>query len=339
MIAVLVGYKNTDVTNYYIETIGEALKRLGYDVEGIISSNEIEQYPRKALYVVINLSTALNLLLKRRTNYIYWVQGVEAEESFVRNHSNIRLKIMKLMETFFIKQAKFVVFVSKELQKHYEQQCKMSFDTKAYCMPCFNTSINIGTFTDIDQKEVTFCYIGSLDPWQQFPETVSLFYEMSQKSKYNMKLLVLTRDQKKAEKILKNYPKLSYELDFVPNEKLNERLKDVHFGFVIRNDDIINRVATPTKLSTYIANGVIPIYSTSLKDFHEKYQNEKYVVAADNGWEQKVNEIISSYDLSEIKRCYTQIFEDYYGREKHIVNLCSKIGKSMATKGKKEGKI
>lgn len=48
---------------------------------------------------------------------------------------------------------------------------------------------------------------------------------------------------------------------------MSEALADVKFGFVLRNDVPVNRVATPTKLSSYLSAGVIPVFSKYLKDF------------------------------------------------------------------------
>lgn len=51
---------------------------------------------------------------------------------------------------------------------------------------------------------------------------------------------------------------------------MTDTLRDVKFGFVLRDDIAVNNVATPTKLSSYLSAGVIPIYSSALKDFYEK---------------------------------------------------------------------
>lgn len=48
-------------------------------------------------------------------------------------------------------------------------------------------------------------------------------------------------------------------LSFCPREQLDQKYKQADFGFVLRSDSPVNRVACPTKLMEYMAFGVIPI--------------------------------------------------------------------------------
>lgn len=50
---------------------------------------------------------------------------------------------------------------------------------------------------------------------------------------------------------------------------MKQEMKKAKFVFCIREDIAGNHVATPTKLSSYVCNGVFPVYSSCMKAFHK----------------------------------------------------------------------
>lgn len=86
----------------------------------------------------------------------------------------------------------------------------------------------------------------------------------------DVELRVFTFSVDQANKLLEERGIKNYSVTSVPPDQMTEALRDVKFGFVLRDDIAVNNVATPTKLSSYLSAGVIPVYSTALKDFHEK---------------------------------------------------------------------
>ena len=111
-------------------------------------------------------------------------------------------------------------------------------------------------------------------------------------------------------------------------------MKRAKFGFCLREDDKVNRVATPTKLSNYVASGVIPIYSKYLEDFEKIAKNSSYCIPIDNE-EINIEEIIKfcrkEIDEGEIYKDFKGCFGTYYSKVYHLENL-EKILVSMLQK-------
>lgn len=113
--------------------------------------------------------------------------------------------------------------------------------------------------------------------------------------------------------------------DSVPKDDVKKELSSVNYGFIIREDSIVNRVATPTKISSYMSAGVIPIFSTCLKDFSVLAQNLKYAKAVENLDEKGVADVIcyikKPIEKEDVKEEYKKLFDSYYGKHTHCANL------------------
>ena len=324
--------ENNLVTDWYMEMLGEALQEIGEDIVYVDKIDKVLKYPKTSIIVVARILDALTLNLKGYKRNIMWFQGVEPEESLMRNNSKIRFWILSKIEKIVLKKAKFSLFVSNEMANHYKTKYKIDLDKKKYyCMPCQNTGIHKFAFQQPDKyKDNVFAYIGSLAVWQKFEETVECYVKCEKIGLPNTKLVVYTSEGEKAEKILQDKGVRNYIVDFVPNEKLHEKLKNVKYGFIIRDDNIVNRVATPTKISTYLSCGLIPIYSDVLKDFSHIAEELKYAVLYDEKLEQRLLQLNSEKIKNEdVLEEYNTVFETYYNKELHKKNLINMLSECM----------
>lgn len=103
-----------------------------------------------------------------------------------------------------------------------------------------------------------YCYAGSAKPWQCAKETVALFKQKlaDDSSAY---FLVVTQDQTEFAAILKQLeiPEQNYYLTTLSNSpKYLKALCAADLGIILREDNIINWVARPTKVLDYLACGL-----------------------------------------------------------------------------------
>lgn len=313
--------ENATVTDFYTEIIGDALKSIGEKVISAYEWDEITPEKRDTVIVI----TAPNAIkaYARGLKYVYWSQGVWPEESYMRHKSIIRLKACGAIEKVALKHASFVFFVSESMKKFYEQKYHLDFTGRYYIMPCSNEVIHQDSF-DTPQKYVDniFCYAGGTSVWQCFEETIALYKKIETQRK-DAKLLLLVKEKEYAEKLVSKYEIQNCEIDFVPVERLQERLRNVKFGFVIRKEDPVNCVATPTKVLTYLANGIIPIYSSSLAGIDPIMSRTDYKVRYEN--DENITVILSlmdgQIDKYRIKSDYMEIYNDNYCRDEHIKRI------------------
>lgn len=283
------------------------------------------KHNKKDVMVCDSALVALHYFLRGYKNIVIWYQGVVPEESYLRNKSKIRSSVLSIIELIGLKSAKACFFVSDEMLQHYEQKYHMSLKCKSYIMPCFN---EIGLNKEAFQNEsksspCEFLYAGSLNEWQCFRQTAELYAHIEQKAVIPTKFCVYTREKEKAKKIIDHLNIKSYLVDYVDASELANRIKSCRYGFVLRENSVINRVATPTKFSNYLANGIIPIFSDCLKSFYLIHKRHKIgIVCNINNIEQSVEDILKNMEKEQnvnilSEKC-KEVFDTYYNTEKYI---------------------
>lgn len=320
-------YNNIVVLKTYLDVIKSALTNCGYECTYVKS---LEAIDKESLIVHVMGIDAVKYYLKGYKNFILWQQGATADESYMRNHSKIRYWILNKIDVFAMKKAKFILFVSDYMRHHYEELAHRSFLDKSYLMPCFNEQLDSQIFRRKDYANKTFCYVGSLDLWQCFRETVGL-YKSIESEIPNTKLKILTFDVEKGRQILNEFGIVNYEIKQVPKEQVKQELIESSYGFIIREDNMVNRVATPTKFSSYMSAGVIPIYSSCLIDFdtESKSKNMKYALGLPQKIDMtKIIEFLNNdVDTEEIQAEYDNLFSTYYSENYHANNIVEQFRK------------
>lgn len=321
---------NPEVTDYYLEIIGEAYKRLGEDVRYFKTWKECT-VNKSDIIVVTRYKEVLKMIFERR-RYVYWVQGILTEENFALYHSHMREVFYDFIEKILIKntcsKSRFFVMVSNRMKRHYEDKYHISIKN-CYVMPCNNDAIHEESFRFPGKYDTeVFCYAGGLNVWQCIDETLSIYKKIEEKKK-NTKLLLLVKDRKLAVEMIEKHKIKNYEIDFVPVDQLPEKLKEAKYGFIVREDLELNRVATPTKLMTYMGNGVIPILSDCLEGLLENIESSEYVVKLNdlNNLETIFNMMDKKVDPERILQEYQNVYTEHYDSETHISRMMKVLPK------------
>lgn len=312
-----------NVQEYYVQIIFEALKKIGYTCNIFNSISEARTESKTSLYVSISHYYSVIMYLRGYRNQLYWIQGSSPDESFMRNHSYLRKAIISCIEYFALTKAKYVFMVSEGMLKHYKRKYNKDYSYKTYLMPCYNSTIQKELFFIPEKyKNNTFCYVGGLSVWQCFPETVALYKQIEDKVPY-AKLKVFTGDQDKAKAILEDKGVKNYEVKYVkPNQLVNE-LATCKYGFIIRSKSPVNYVATPTKLSNYMAAGLIPIVSDSVGFFGEILRNADNAIVL-NGKDdlERITEFTKrDINSDSVFQEFAYLFDRFYNTNKHINNI------------------
>ncbi len=266
---IYINYNNIVVLKEYLDVLKEALENLNYECKYVKNLDGI----KKSDLVVFPMGIdAFRFYIKGYKNFIVWQQGATADESFMRNHSYLRKRIIDGIDILAMKKAKFILYVSDYMREHYSKLAKTNFEKKSYVMPCFNEVLDDSIFEKKDYSKKIFTYVGSLDLWQCFEKTADI-YAAIEKQVPNCFFKVLTFQEEEAIRILRDKNIKNFEVKKVPKDQVKKELLECTYGFIIREDNIVNRVATPTKISSYLSAGVLPIYSNCLIDFYEQTHN------------------------------------------------------------------
>jgi len=321
-------HANQAVTKDYVKIIEESLRKAGHEVQTVTSLQKTAENRDRGL-VSIQTNTTRKGVKCGYGHIVRWVQGAVEHESFMRHHSWLRFFAISALAWDAFRKAEFILFCSDAMKRHYERK----FHTKyrnSYIMPCFNDEMDKTFFLEPGKyTDNVFIYAGSLAVWQCFEPTVALYAEV-EKRVDNCSFRVLTSEKEKAEEILKKYGVQRYSIGFVPKEQVAEEMAKAKFGFSLREDSVVNRVATPTKLSNYISNGVIPIYSEYVEDFHSIAKDCKYCVCANPGdMGEPVDKLVAicneAVSPEDVYQEYSNAFGEYYSRDYHIEKLSEKL--------------
>ncbi len=315
-------YKSVnDAVQFYLQIISEALTgktnfKVSENLQEANSADVIVTYFVKDYFVA--------RILHPRNTIINWFQGILPEESYLWQKNKLRYYIYSFMEWFCLRTSDYNFFVSKAMLGHYQRKYNYN-GNKYFIMPCFNAHLKDDFGMKMDRP--SFVYIGSLSKWQCLDKTLELFKEIN-KHISTSTLEVLTNKQEEARQLLKKHQIVNASVNYVPLDELPGYLVKFKYGFLIREDININNVATPNKLCTYMASGVIPIYSDVIKSFeiHLKDIKHKVVLAKQFDLEDAKNQIIEYerseiIDYSELRSDYAKLFNMFYNKDKYVSNI------------------
>lgn len=313
-----------EATNYYISIVKRSIEQIGEEVVSISSVKNI--LPGDKIFVV-SLKTFFYVWLKCRNQHIVtWYQGVSPEEAMCDSDHTYIFKICRkilltLIEKLALRRSWKNLFVSKAMCEHYKMKYGYS-KNNFFVMPCFNQELDVDGIKNKRYDELSFVYAGSLSKWQCIDNTL-LLYKRIHTLYPSSSLTLLTKDKVKAEILCDKYH-VSATIKFVPLETLQEELLHYKYGFIVREDMVVNNVATPTKMNSYIASGVIPIFSDVIHDFKDCFKDVQYTIPFSTFDEclEKIK-IIEGKTLSckDIIQEYSKVFESYYSTQKYIKQL------------------
>ena len=111
---------------------------------------------------------------------------------------------------------------------------------------------------------------------------------------------------------------------YIPYTELNYEMSKYKYGFLLRKDTAVNNVATPTKMNSYMACGVIPIFSDVIGDFKDALKDVRYKIAvsSSNDCINALKEIENrELNSAEILKEYKKIFETYYSKVFYVEKI------------------
>lgn len=304
--------RRTEVTDAYMDLIYDAVRLAGGELLPYDKSIPV----RKEDFILTNeFPITFYHMLRGHRNHMLWIQGIIPEESRLRGHSRLRFRLLSFIEKYVIRRTKLLFLVSEEMKTHYEEKYHLSLSEKCVIFPCFSeTDIYENAFFDAKYKENTFAYVGSLSAWQCFEETIALYRNIEKHSAEKTKLCVFTQETEKATSALCEAGVQNFEVAYHQGKALSRELASIKYGFVWREDIPVNRVATPTKLSAYLSCGVIPVFSSALRDFHAVHTKNPIGIE-DPTVATILADMKKTRAASEMKQICKGYFDTYYNVE------------------------
>lgn len=248
-----------DATFRYIELIRGGLRDAGFRDLGITQNRNILQ--QASLVVTISCLPAIKaILLHPKGKIVHWFQGIEATERLFLHkgwRGWMRWVMWTMMEHALLRHAKIKLFVSQQMRDFLGDEEKSG--QASLVIPCYNVDLCEITSSDQDRyRRINLVYAGSMYPWQCVRESLNA-YRWIRGCKPEATMTILTREVDLAKSMCNEMGLNDVTVEAVSPEKLLKRLQDFSFGFILRANMAINEVSTPTKFSSYLGAGVIPV--------------------------------------------------------------------------------
>lgn len=310
-----------EATNFYINIIKTAIESTG---EKVIFTSSVKEIEKNDKVLVVSLKMFLFVWLNNPKQHIVtWYQGVAPEEAMCDSEHNILFKLtrknlLNILERLALKYSVKNIFVSNAMLEHYRNKYKYQSENHII-IPCFNQSLKRKYFTKEKYLTPSFVYAGSLSEWQCIDETLAIYKKINRLYP-NSSLTLLTKETEKA-KLICERSGIKADIKYVPISDLEVELGKYKYGFIVRDNIIVNNVATPTKMNSYMSVGVIPIYSNVVYDFKTVFEKMKYVVPfmSDDECINGINRLENSgINVDDIINEYCCVFSSYYSVEKYV---------------------
>lgn len=317
-----------DATSHYIDIIEKAASNLGY-IFYITESVTKIKFNDVILTIVPN-NFLKALLMRPFSKTLFWSQGIEPEESWLRENNLFKYYAKNIIEYTALRFSGMQFLVSESMLNHYKDKYGINL-SNYQIMPCYNlpqkeeVNINLAKYNN-----PTFVYAGSLSAWQNIHETLQV-YKYIENIIPEATLTLLTEENKKAKNLIEKYEIQNAQVRYVSLLDLNEELLKYKYGFLLRKDIKVNNVSTPTKMNSYLSSGVIPIYTDAIKDFlkHIDLNNFNIRLKSNNSIEEMANTILSfennENDFSEFNIKIKKIFKSYFNDDKYIDQIKIKL--------------
>jgi len=183
------------------------------------------------------------------------IHGCVVEELiYYEQEKKIVDKFQKFENEFFPK-VKALISVSNNMIDFYKNKYP-NINTKFINLPIFNRfKINDNIINS--KKNINIIYSGGSQKWQN----VDIMIDSISKIANNYKVTLLTPDISVFSEKLKKYKNLleKIEIKTVPSNLLYQEYEKADYGYILRDDIIVNKVACPTKIIEYLNYGIIPI--------------------------------------------------------------------------------
>lgn len=308
-----------DATIYYVKLIEESSLSLGIETCHCTKLNNVIKGD-----VILTISEKYFCMAKFRYPFyktIFWAQGIAPEE-YLLTRSNILVYWLKTaMEFLAVKFSTILFVVSNKMVENFKSKYRY-YRTNYLTMPCYNLNYIPGLAISIQEryKQPRFVYAGNLATWQCVEETLQIFKRIKQ-SIPAASLTLLVKEQKQAIALIEKYEMKDVIIKYVSLKDLQNELTKYKYGFIIRDDTLVNNVATPTKMNSYLASAIIPIYTDTIDSFIENIDLGEFTLClkSKSSIDEKGQAILDFekivIDPIEFDKKIRSIFDKYYNDE------------------------
>lgn len=320
-----------EATLYYVDIVKKGLDAaLGaYDYKIVHSLGDI-----KSPDCIFTITFHYFCKAKIRFPYaktVCWFQGVGLEEAKM-NRPKWKWPLFRLEEWYTVHKADYILFVSEQMKRYYVQYYGYT-GTNFSIMPCYN--LQQSNIFDVKQYEKpSFAYAGGISPWQSVDVLLDV-YAIIEKEIPQSTLTLFCKESPEITQMIAERGIKNCSIRFVPLDQLQDELHKYKYGFILREKNWVNLVATPTKMNSYLASYMIPIYSDGVDDFVKNIDLLDFTICAVTPLNPKTiaEKIVefekNSHDYGRYKSIVDTVFDNHFNDAKYIQMISIDASKAL----------
>jgi hypothetical protein len=177
--------------------------------------------------------------------------AVPDEEQMAGNH--MRAAETEMIEALTFRHVSTFVAVSEAMARHYQGKYPDSKNADWIVLPIFETN---ESYAEVNRNPRRVVYVGGAQSWQKVDDMLRAIGAANGDYEFD---IVTQSPQAFDMKLTKGK---HVRLRTLPSGEVPAALAASSLGFLLRDDNIVNQVACPTKLIEYLTAGVVPIVSS-----------------------------------------------------------------------------
>lgn len=229
------------------------------------------------------------------TKTIIDVHGASPEEYIYSHRESAKKSVVDRLtynERYMSDSIDYIICQSDEMKRHLINK----YGTNHKKIASYKCGVDVGMFKIDDEvrhnvrdmlgatdNDIVFVYSGGMMKWQKIEESLAIYKEFHLCFPDSI-FLILTRDTDMLNEILASasFQSLSDSIivKSVRMEEVPDFLNAADIAFLIRDNDIMNTVASPTKLAEYMACG-LPIITSEVSKYWVTEDAEKFLIKAE----------------------------------------------------------
>lgn len=237
---------------------------------------------RKAI-IFFNIIDGYKLIkYKNRRDLIlvFRPRGIVPEETYYKNRNIFKKLALDFIERKVIKSTDFFVFLNKAQKQHFEDKYPKN-KTKMETSPLLSNikEMNSRKVPFMDKNTIRIVYSGGFSKWQKIDLVFSIASKIINELDVDSVFTVLTFDhnfQEAKNLVIKYGISANTAIKYVEPDNLDEELIKHDIGILIRDNNIVNKTASPFKLVDYIYNGLGLIITDNLLNQVKNIVDETY---------------------------------------------------------------
>lgn len=197
------------------------------------------------------------------------IHGCVPEENVYQNAPSFNISYFEKEEKRVFEHVKNFVCVSNQMVEFYKNKYPKTKDANYIVFPIFSLNTeSVYAKSRQDDGVINIIYPGDCAKWQNADLMLSTISCLQSSPKY--KFSIFSKQIETFKELLKKHNCQHIRLETKSQQEIFDEYKNQHFGFILRDDIMVNRISCPTKLIEYMQNGVIPIVlQPEIGDFNQ----------------------------------------------------------------------